>query len=325
MGRCILLVILVLAACETRYGTPVDPSALGYHPCVAAGDCASRGTVDPDGRSDVAEDLSVDGTTLPAAVLAYQGRWALLETQAVTTVDMPFVGILETTSVHHYLADIVAEGDELVMHMELCELEIFEQTCHNMGITVIPQTYVDAIDPLDRRVVFGGAEPELTFLGERVTALRGAALDDPVNDPMPTLEDHTGAVDQDGDGHPGMTVLLNGVFAGSEVYTAQRWWSEFHGTVVTPDSIEGLVEHANETNTLGADPPALAYQTQNARHEDPTRSFFRMQRVPDDFTCEDLVAAAYDDGPCPSEERPVADCPMKGFDHLDGAAINCGD
>ncbi|MFH1531845.1 MAG: hypothetical protein ABIK09_14060 [Pseudomonadota bacterium] len=323
MGTRARLVVLALAlvSCETRYGTPVDPSTLGYHPCVAAGDCVIEGGRGPDLREDGTADEALSPCDADCAGEPFRGRWILIETQAVTTVDMPFVGVLETTSVHHYLADIVPEGNALVMHQELCELEIFEQTCHHMGITVIPQAYVAAIGPLTRRVERTGA----AFVSERVTALRGAVLDDPVNDPMPTLEDPTGAVDQDGDGHPGMTVLLDGVFAGTEVYTAQRWWSELHGAVVTPDYVEGLVGHGNETNTLGADPPALAYQTHNGAHEDPTRSFFRMQRVSDDFTCADLVVAAYGDAPCQAMDRPITDCPMKGFDHLDGTPITCAD
>ena len=325
MARWASIVLLggLVFGCESRFGTPVDPASLGYNPCVAAGDCAPRG--DDDVPLDAPDALPSDGTATPGAVQAFSGRWAMIETQAVITVDMPLVGILETTSVHHYLVDIVPDGDALVLHQQLCELEIFEQTCHNMGITVIPQAYVEAIGPLTRRVDPGTGEVGADFVSERVTGLRGAQLEDPVSDPMPTLEDPTGAWDQDDDGHPGMTVLLNGVFAGSEVYTAQRWWTELHGVLVTPDFVLGPILHANETNTLGADPPALAYQTQNAPHEDPTRSFFRLVRVSDDFTCEDLIAAAYDDGPCPGEGHPITDCPMKGFDHLAGSAITCGD
>ncbi len=327
MGRragILLVVVLALGACERRYGTPVDPGSLGYDPCVAAGDCAPAGG-DPDTGAETADAAESDGAVPPGAAGPFKGRWAMIETQAVTTVDMPFVGILETTSVHHYLVDIVPEGDDLVMHQRLCELEIFEQTCHNMGITVIPPAYVAAIEPFERRVVLASGEVGDAFVSERVTRLRGAQLEDPVNDPMPTLEDPSGEYDQDGDGHPGMTVLLNGVFAGSSVYTAQRWWTELHGTIMTPDFIEGPILHANETNTLGADPPALAYQTQNAPHEDPTRSFFRMQRVPGDFTCADLIEAAYGDDPCPGDGQWISDCPMKGFDHLDGTPILCGD
>jgi len=320
MGR-VLVMVLVLVGCETRYGTPVDPASLGYHPCVAAGDCVVQ--VEDAGSRGVDGPPTGDGDG--AAGEAFAGRWAMIETQAVTTVDMPFVGVLETTSVHHYLVDIVADGDALVMHQRLCELEIFEQTCHNMGITVIPPAYVDAITPFERRVFLESGEVGAGFVSERVTRLRGAALEDIEDDPMPTLADPTGSFDQDGDGHPGMTVLLNGVFAGSSVYTAQRWWTELDGTIVTPDYIEGPILHANETNTLGADPPALAYQTQNAPHEDPTRSFFRMVRVADETTCADLIEAAYGDDPCPGNGQPITDCPMRGFDHLDGVPILWGD
>jgi len=317
------VLVLALAACERNFGTPVDPSTLGYHPCVAAGDCVST---EGDG-ADLREDPgpSVDTELPPGLAGPFQGRWAMIETQAVTTVDMPFVGVLETTSVHHYLVDIVADGDALVMHQRLCELEIFEQTCHNIGITVIPPAYVDAITSFERRVLLESGDAGAAFVSERVTRLRGAKLGDPESDPMPTLADPTGAFDQDGDGYPGMTVLLNGVFAGSSVYTAQRWWTELQGSILTADYVDGPILHANETNTLGADPPALAYQTQNAPHEDPTRSFFRMVRVPEDHTCADVIEAAYGDDPCPGNGQPITDCPMRGFDHLDGVPIVCGD
>lgn len=301
----------------------MDPSTLGYDPCVEASTCGSDVVTEADeGVDSVAHDVG-DVTPAGGQIGAFSGRWVLIETQAVTTVDMPFVGQLDTTSVHHYLVDVSVEGNALVLSEDLCELEIFEQTCHNVGITVIPQVYVEAIEPLERRVVLASGAVGDGFVSNRVTALRGAQLEDPVNDPMPTFEDPTGAIDQDSDGHPGMTVLLNGVFAGSEVYTAQRWWSEFRGTIESPNRVEGLLLHGNETNTLGADPPGLAYQTANAPNDDATRSFFRLLRVSDNYTCAQLVHAAYGGVPCPVPTAEVPECTMRGFHHLDGSPNEC--
>ena len=314
------VVPVLIGACSEELGTPVDVDTLGYSSCHLEDTCAAL-----NGDDTEAPELPEDGSGEESTVDAHpaEGRWVLVETQAVKTVDVPFVGVLETTSVHHYLVDLVWEGDGLWMEQELCELEIYEQSCHNIGITVIPQAYVEAIEPIRRKLRSVEFEPGGELTSERVTALRGAELADALNDPLPTQEDPTGAVDQDEDGHPGMTVLLDGVFAGARVFTAQRWWSEFSGTVVDANYVEGLLEHANETNTLGADPPALAYQTENVAHEETSRSFFRMVRVSAQWTCEDLIAAAYGDAPCAPNDPHSAECAMRRFDHLNGDEILC--
>ncbi len=93
MGRWVgILIILAVVACEQRYGTHVDPATLGYNPCVATGDCTPLA-----GDSDLGQglpDAEASGDAVsPGVAGLFKGRWAMIETQAVTTVDMPVAGL----------------------------------------------------------------------------------------------------------------------------------------------------------------------------------------------------------------------------------------
>ena len=85
MGRradILLICVVLLAACEREVGTPVDPAALGYHPCVAAGDCVAPGAADVMADTAAPDGAEPDGGEPGGAAGPFEGRWAMIETQA---------------------------------------------------------------------------------------------------------------------------------------------------------------------------------------------------------------------------------------------------
>ena len=81
----------------------------------------------------------------------------------------------------------------------------------------------------------------------------GAELSDPVNDPLPTEGNLTGAIDQDGDGNPGVTVearvaLCSGM---QELYVALRTGVLLDGVVEDSNTIAGGMDATLEQEVLG--------------------------------------------------------------------------
>ena len=81
----------------------------------------------------------------------------------------------------------------------------------------------------------------------------GADLTDPENDPLPTSENPDGAVDEDEDGQPGVTMLASTLTCDQqeELYVAIRTGAELIGTVQDIDTIVGDVEPVLDQSVLG--------------------------------------------------------------------------
>lgn len=160
---------------------------------------------------------------------------------------------------------------------------------------VIPESYLDALEDVTREGTFaagsdGGRRYQLARLYEVV----GAELADVVEDELPTDPEDERIIDQDGDGHPGVTVRLNGIIDG-EVYVAERKWTELDGVAVSADRIEGKLRFVSEQSKLAADPSSLEGMLAGATSStDPEEcnSTFQMVRVPDEADCDWIVEQA---------------------------------
>jgi hypothetical protein len=88
----------------------------------------------------------------------------------------------------------------------------------------------------------------------------GAKLANPATDALPTMMDQSLAVDEDMDGHPGVTALATVVTCTSEqsLYVALRTSGAFAATVETPDLIDGKGDVKFEFSVLGYSDPCLA-------------------------------------------------------------------
>jgi hypothetical protein len=107
---------------------------------------------------------------------------------------------------------------------------------------------------------------------------------------LPGSADGPGVVDGDGDGSPGMTVLMDlAGRSGIRLHIAQSTHLRLLGRMAAPDRIEGGVEIVElEQVTLAADPAMFARTPRIS--PDPGRSGFRMVRLPAGAGCADIQA-----------------------------------
>jgi hypothetical protein len=117
----------------------------------------------------------------------------------------------------------------------------------------------------------------------------GARLRDLVRDPLPTSASDLRVFDQDGDGHPGVTVRVRGIASG-ELYVVQRATSLLEGTG-RDGRFSGQVKFSSEDIVLGATRRILMLRT-NTR-PDLARSTFRLERLPRGSTCREVMARAH--------------------------------
>ena len=287
--------------------------------CSIGGDCAYHGwayacqsSAGADGGAAV-RGACVKGTSIagfstvtpsspPAA--AYQGVWGWLANSGAEESDVPIYQTICATSAQHLLVKAAwAEGsNDLTLSLKWCDehLENFRDAiCPNDNpvAVLIPDLYLDALRIVDLKVK---ALPALAagaaFDTDRLLDIRGVdltKLTSPEFDPLPDKEHLETSYDQDLDGHPGLTVTLSGGLSGDR-YQALRWLPVFHANAVDADHLQGLATGTSDESVLGASTAILATALHTQAHPDPTRTFFRAQRLRDDASCADVIALATD-------------------------------
>jgi len=243
-----------------------------------------------DPAADVPGDRT-DGGPPPATLeqARLEGTWAREVTQTAFTT-LPVVGetTTRTTTLNLLAVRATVEGDvaSLVATTTVCDLDIDNGT--DLVQTVVPDALLASLAVLDVPATVSATAEGLAFEQPRFVELRGVRLTNPDTDPLPTDAALPAVFDQDGDGHPGVTMRIAGLVDG-EVYVIQRRTSALSGAFVDTERIAGRVEWTDEQVVLGADNPLLESE-RTSRPAPPDDSTFVMQRVPDGTTCETLRA-----------------------------------
>jgi len=113
----------------------------------------------------------------------------------------------------------------------------------DLFVTDVPVVAMQSIEPEPRTARIRVEDGESRLLQDWQTEVRGATLDDPANDPLPTCQSDPRVIDMDGDGQIGFTnpVAIVGLFGGG-TYVVERFRCRLEGMLVDSDTIVGLVE-----------------------------------------------------------------------------------
>jgi len=178
------------------------------------------------------------------------------------------------------------DGTALVISHEVCVV-VNESPPQVPTTTVIPQAYVDGLDSYTRAGTYTADDSgSFDYYAERHIALSGlTGLTDPETEDLPTSSDDPRVIDQDGDGHPGMTIRLEG-FPSGELYIVQRDATELVGKAVDANTITGILTVSTEQVVLESMPVQLKELNPSAVVDpDPAKSYFTMVRLPTEADC----------------------------------------
>lgn len=215
------------------------------------------------------------------------GRWVVAQL-ATTVAEVPVIGKIYATTRTVTLHDLDHEGDRLHGAGTLCQLEL------DSGSRLVTATLPEAFKrSLPRPVVDArlarNDDGDLTIRQGRRTVVVGAKLDEPLEDPLPRRPADETVHDQDRDGHPGVTIAIEGIVDG-EIYVAQRSWTALSGSQVGREGFAGRLYHDSEQSILEAtssmldDPPE--------QRPLPAKSWFRMTRLGEAASCKTARAVA---------------------------------
>ena len=212
-------------------------------------------------------------------------------------VRIPIVGNRTRTNTTHLRLIIEQRDDALSVLESNCGTDIDDGTI--MVNTTIPDAFLRSLGVTERAARLelvsatdpstGNPAPERRIVFPWSTQVLGVRLMDPENEALPTDVSDPRVFDQDGDGHPGMTVRVKimGLISG-EVYVVQRNRNRLIGTVISPEFFRGTIEWETEQVILGASSPFLASGGQGAPDPDPERNFFLARRIDPLLDCADI-------------------------------------
>ncbi len=214
------------------------------------------------------------------------GIWAMMQVTSDRVV-YPFVGLRTRTTRLVLRLEIQQEGTTLIIRETHCLADMDDGTA--LVQTEITEAFLRSLSQQGRRAELEPRDTGWHLTFPWGTEVHGAILEDPAHDPLPASPDDPRVMDQDGDGHPGVTVRIRvlGIISG-EVYAVQRLSKHLEGPVVSEDRFEGLIAWSNEQTVLGASSTFLKDDTQAEVDPDPKKSFYIALRITDDVTCRDL-------------------------------------
>jgi hypothetical protein len=214
---------------------------------------------------------------------ALSGRWAMLQVLSNRS-EVPFVGDAVANTRIVMLFDLVEREARLAGDGEVCLLDIVARP--TLVRPVLPDTFRETVQRqrFEARIEREGESTRLR--GVRQGSLLGLKLERPWRDPMPA-PGSAAIVDTDGDGKPGMTMRVEGLFD-IEFYLAQRQWTQLTGTERSDGSFSGPLRHHAEQVLLGAD--SILLQALPDMKPDPRASRFEMVRLESKATCDGAIA-----------------------------------
>jgi hypothetical protein len=224
--------------------------------------------------------------TSEAEIPNLEGTWAMVQVYPQIAV-LPFAGEVPRSSTVAQFVEVTQTGPLLTMIDTYCFTIVDDGT--PLVETAIPDRFMASLRPEPRTATLTEQTASVRFESSTYVEVRGAVLDNPAVDALPTDPKDPRVFDQDEDGNPGMTVRVTilGLVEG-ETHVVQRVSYRLNGALVEPDRIEGTIEWTDEQVVLGATNALLEADTIGYPDPDPTASRFVMIRIDETWTCETL-------------------------------------
>ncbi len=224
-------------------------------------------------------------TTKAEAMEAMAGRYAHYDIVAYDG-ETPN-GPLSTFVISYGFTELVIEDGELVEYDRFCHAE---HKANQPFVTTVPDAGTQAIRPRSAVVSVFEENGEWKLARPATPTLIG--IDGNPDEPL-TMDPNSPLInDDDGDGKPGITVMVNLFgFLEGEIYLARREIFENDVTLYSDGSLRGVVRDRSEQLVVGASLAILNTPNNPAQWDDLGLSPLILIPIPDDLdTCEELMA-----------------------------------
>ena len=192
-----------------------------------------------------------------ASVTDLSGTWVARLTGA-QIVNAAVVGELHTESVFFVLMTISQSGTLIVADGRYCDRTENDQSKPLVPVVIIPDAWAHTEKPVHRIGTFlPGSDGYSVLRFPSAPEVAGAVLASS-SDALPIAVDDLRVIDEDNDGHPGITIRLSGGSISGSLYSVQQQITSVEAIAVAPDRLMGTLSFKSTQNVLASDPPSLA-------------------------------------------------------------------
>lgn len=214
------------------------------------------------------------------------GRWVTVQ-RLVTIAELSFLGEVTILTTIGLFSEACQSGSHLTLEDAYCFTDVDVST--EIFVTDISDATMQSIRPEPRNAELRIEDGEIRFTHDWHTEVRGAVLDDPVNDELPNYRSDPRVIDQEGNGQIGFTIPVEIVeMFGGDTYVVQRFRYRLEGRLVDADTIIGTVEWSTEQVILWATDALLMMSYTQSVDPDPTVHRFLMRRVDETWDCDSI-------------------------------------
>lgn len=203
------------------------------------------------------------------------GRY-VMTLHVASRARIPVLGWMPSQTISTVLVDLVRTGDHRYeQRHQVCTVDI--ESDRSQAKTTIPDAFVAALPVKTYQVELSAVEQGWGYTADLGDDHIG--YDPSKSADVPQRAKDPAVTDPDGDGKPGMTVLVTvPLFGEGELYLVQRGRMRLAGAVVSDTTIEGQLEVvALEQRTLKATNPLFSLSP--ALEPMPDASWFRLERA----------------------------------------------
>ena len=252
----------------------------------------SKSPPSDDGSDSPTADVESrdDGDEFPLTGL-YATHWRMVATYEVPNPFGADSMSGEGETVVMGLARIEAEGEGWTIEEWGCGGRSDIDLMGGVEIT-IPAALPMSVPPNRSRLEVVQEEGGWSWRRPEVATAVGVRMDDPAVDPLPEARDDARIWDQDGDGHPGVTVGVSTPLLSGDLYVAQRQRNTLHGGVADDGSLFGFIEDTGEQKVLDSDNILLRMDIVMRPPETLERNTVSMVPVDDGVDCAWLLGQA---------------------------------
>ncbi|MBM4253748.1 MAG: hypothetical protein FJ146_17405 [Deltaproteobacteria bacterium] len=238
------------------------------------------------GAALVSVSLSAQAWAVPVDITDLVGQYAHYD--VVSYDDPQLFGTMRSQVITYGITAFALDGDELIETDTFCHAE------HTSNLPVrseVPDSFTRAIVPRVAPVMIGDAGQGWDLWRPETPTGIGVKFEDSVAEDMPKDADDPRIADDDGDGHPGVTVFLRSGPIRGQLYLARRERFAYELRVITPDLIQGVVHDQSEQLVLGSRPFFLSHGRFNpVQNPDLTQSPITLRRLPAGYDCDTMMA-----------------------------------
>ena len=174
--------------------------------------------------------------------------WYVYRLQVTTESELPLVGATQSSIFNFGVAEIRKEGEGFVLVARHCR---YAMSTAEYFTAEISDAVPASIEPVYSEISFREEGGALAWERAETVVVVGADLADPKRDDLPTDADDERVIDQDNDGHPGVTASVDGLIT-ADVYFVQRQKMSYFGTRTSAGDLMGEIVDASEQNIIGA-------------------------------------------------------------------------